>query len=66
MQVLDKYDALFKELDAKIPWQKTPEELERRKVLWKQFDVNGNGFLSLAEVDKGFEDVIDLPCVLDT
>ena len=29
--------------------------------MWKSFDVNGNGFLSLAEVDKGFADVVKLP-----
>ena len=28
---------------------------------WKVIDVNGNGLLSLAEVDKGMRDVIKLP-----
>ena len=28
------------------------EAYEKRKSLWTQFDVNGNGFLSLAEVTK--------------
>jgi hypothetical protein len=28
---------------------------------WPAFDVNGNGYLSLAEVDKGIRDVIQLP-----
>ena len=28
---------------------------------WPAFDVNGNGYLSLAEVDKGVIDVIQLP-----
>lgn len=28
---------------------------------WPYFDVNGNGYLSLAEVDKGVRDVIQLP-----
>lgn len=28
---------------------------------WPYFDVNGNGYLSLAEVDKGIRDVIQLP-----
>lgn len=28
---------------------------------WPGFDVNGNGYLSLAEVDKGIRDVIQLP-----
>jgi len=28
---------------------------------WNYIDVNGNGYLSLAEVDKGMRDVIKLP-----
>ena len=28
---------------------------------WNYFDMNGNGYLSLAEVDKGMRDVIKLP-----
>lgn len=28
---------------------------------WSSFDVNGNGYLSLAEVDKGVRDVLQLP-----
>ena len=30
----------------------------RRKRLFEKFDVNGNGYLSLAEVDKGVRDVL--------
>ena len=29
--------------------------------MWDGFDVNGNGYLSLAEVDKGMRDVVQLP-----
>lgn len=29
--------------------------------IWEGFDVNGNGYLSLAEVDKGMRDVLQLP-----
>lgn len=25
--------------------------------MWKLFDFNGNGYISLAEVDKGFNDL---------
>ena len=28
---------------------------------WPAFDVNGNGYLSLAELDKGIRDVLQLP-----
>ena len=30
------------------------------------FDVNGNGFLSLAEVDKGFAGAVNLPILFKT
>ena len=32
-----------------------------RKKQWSGMDVNGNGYLSLAEVDKGMRDVVQLP-----
>jgi hypothetical protein len=31
--------------------------------MWQGFDVNGNGYLSLAEVDKGMRDVVQLPAL---
>ena len=31
--------------------------------MWNYMDVNGNGLLSLAEVDKGMRDVIQLPAL---
>jgi len=34
------------------------EDKAKRKELFRAFDVNGNGFLSLAEVDKGIGGVI--------
>lgn len=44
----------------KLPTEKTPKEKEARKALFDQFDPNGNGYLSLAEVDKGCRDVLGL------
>jgi hypothetical protein len=38
---------------AKLPWGKDPESSKKRKTLFRQFDPNGNGLLSLAEADKG-------------
>ena len=64
--MVEKYSALFNELDAKLPWQQSQEEMERRRQLWGQFDQNGNGYLSLTEVEKAMDDIVDLPCVLDT
>ncbi len=34
--------------------------------MWGYFDVNGNGYLSLAEIDKGMRDVVCLPKLFDT
>eukprot|EP00343_Euplotes_focardii_P010382 CAMPEP_0205826822 /NCGR_PEP_ID=MMETSP0206-20130828/29978_1 /ASSEMBLY_ACC=CAM_ASM_000279 /TAXON_ID=36767 /ORGANISM="Euplotes focardii, Strain TN1" /LENGTH=102 /DNA_ID=CAMNT_0053127099 /DNA_START=62 /DNA_END=366 /DNA_ORIENTATION=+ len=45
--------AAFNELVAKLPTAKTKAEFEARQALFDTFDPNGNGFLSLAEVDRG-------------
>ena len=57
------HDHIWDELRVKLPWHKTPEDLARRKAMWDSFDVNGNGYLSLAEVDKGMRDVVRLPAL---
>ena len=57
------HDHIWDELRVKLPWHKTPEDLARRKTMWNSFDVNGNGYLSLAEVDKGMRDVVRLPAL---
>lgn len=44
-----------------MPCGESPVDIERRKEQWKCIDMNGNGILSLAEVDKGLRDVIRLP-----
>ena len=46
-----------------MPWQKNPQDKEKRNKIWKEFDVNGNGIVSLAEVDKGLIDVLNLPAL---
>ena len=40
------------EINAKLPYHRTEEEKKMRRDMFKQFDPNGNGYLSLAEVDK--------------
>ena len=47
------------EIKQKLPFEKTPEQYKRRSELWDSFDVNGNGILSVAEIDKGLRDAID-------
>lgn len=52
-------------LKEKLPWEKNDEQKAKRKELFKQFDPNGNGYLSLAEVDKACQDVLNLHEVFD-
>eukprot|EP00462_Mataza_sp_D1_P026634 CAMPEP_0175132080 /NCGR_PEP_ID=MMETSP0087-20121206/6887_1 /TAXON_ID=136419 /ORGANISM="Unknown Unknown, Strain D1" /LENGTH=221 /DNA_ID=CAMNT_0016414417 /DNA_START=26 /DNA_END=688 /DNA_ORIENTATION=+ len=54
---------------AKLPWGKDKESSSKRKVLFRQFDPNGNGLLSLAETDKGIlelqlQDVVTKPVLM--
>uniref|UniRef100_A0A6T7RTW3 EF-hand domain-containing protein n=1 Tax=Hanusia phi TaxID=3032 RepID=A0A6T7RTW3_9CRYP len=48
------------EIAARLPTSKSDDEKTTRNALFKQFDPNGNGYLSLAEVDKGLREVICL------
>lgn len=50
---------------SKLPTDRTEEQKQRRSELFSQFDPNGNGFLSLAEVDKGVRDVLALDEIFD-
>lgn len=47
----------IQELLSKLPTAKTPIAAEQRRALFRSLDPNGNGHLSLAEVDKGLKDV---------
>ena len=37
-------------INEKLPYQRTEEQKTKRRELFNQFDPNGNGYLSLAEV----------------
>jgi Ca2+-binding EF-hand superfamily protein len=50
--------ALCAALMAKLPTEKTKEGGQIRLQLFRRFDPNGNGYLSLAEIDKGVRDVL--------
>lgn len=52
-------------LNAKLPTGKSPESKAARKKMFHDFDPNGNGILSLSEVDKGCRDVLGLHAVFD-
>lgn len=45
-------------LSAKLPVGMDIPAQTKRKELFRKFDVNGNGYLSLAEVDKAVRDVL--------
>jgi hypothetical protein len=57
--------AIWKELAEKLPWRKTEKERQLRIKQWRYVDMNNNGFLSLAEVDKGMRDAIKLPILFN-
>jgi len=53
----------WKELQKKLPYQRP--RLEERKKMFSEFDVQGNGYISLAEADKGIRDVLQLEELFD-
>ena len=40
-----------------LMYKNDEQSTEKRETLWKLFDTNNNGFLTLADVDKGLKDV---------
>ena len=53
--------ASAKEKVAQIPIGSSLDDINKRKKIFRDFDVNGNNWLSLAEIDKGLRDVLNLP-----
>ena len=45
---------------AKFPVEKNEEDKAKRMEIFAAFDPNGNGYLSLAEIDKGCRDILGL------
>jgi len=58
-------DIDWAEVTKKLPSDRTDEQKAARKKLFSQFDPNGNGILSLAEVDKAVRDELKLDAVFD-
>ena len=46
---------------ASLPIAKTAEDRAKRKKIWDAIDMNRNGYVSLAEFDRGVRDVLNLP-----
>ena len=59
--MVENRNEVWEELKDKLPWLKTEEERQKRIQQWALIDVNNNGYLSLAEIDKGMRDIIQLP-----
>merc|ERR1712168_1363974 len=55
----------WEQVNAKLPFARNKAAFSRRKDMWTAIDVNGNGFLSLAEVTKGIRDVIAVDELFD-
>jgi len=53
-------------IKEKLPAEKTDEQTAQRKELFDRFDPNGNGYLSLAEVQRGCEEIIALPEIYES
>jgi hypothetical protein len=48
-------------LTSLLCYKKTAEHSTARQRLFKKMDVNGNGMLSLAEIEKGIREELKLP-----
>lgn len=53
------------ELNNKLPTGKDAASKKMRKTMFRQFDPNGNGILSLAEVDKAIREVLNIDALFD-
>lgn len=45
-------------INSKIPVRNTDEDRRKRVAMFRGIDVNGNKYLSLAEIDKGIRDIL--------
>mmetsp|Transcript_28619 Transcript_28619/g.45994 ORF Transcript_28619/g.45994 Transcript_28619/m.45994 type:complete len:131 (+) Transcript_28619:83-475(+) len=56
----------WEKVNAKLPYKRDKESRKARKKMFGGFDPNGNGYLSLAELDKGVRDILNLGEVFDS
>ena len=61
------YDqSIWAELKAKLPWERSAAHEQRRQEQWDLIDKNKNGYISLAEFEKGLLDHIQIPRLFNT
>ena len=63
--MVEQQNINWQEVSDKLPFERTPESKARRDKIWNYIDVNGNSYVSLAEVDKGLRDVLQLDAVFN-
>ena len=54
---MDASEVDWETINDQMPYDHSEESHARRKEIWSGMNVNGNCYLSLAEVDKGIIDV---------
>ena len=63
---MDKYANFdWDKLISKLPVAKNAEDRKKRREMFSAIDMNGNGYVSLAEIDRGIQDVLNLPEVFN-
>ncbi len=60
-QIKESYTSIWEELEEKLPVNLNNVDNDRRKKLWRAFDLNNNDLLSYHETEKGVKDVLKLP-----
>jgi len=55
----------WESIGAKLPYERSQEAFQERNKLFDQMDPNGNGYLSLAEVDNGLQDILQIKEIFD-
>ncbi len=49
---------MWSKIAARLPCSDSQDDKVRREEIFSEMDMNANGYLSLAEVDKGLRDVL--------
>ena len=58
---MDASEVDWETINEQLPYDHSDESHAKRREIWNGMNVNGNKYLSLAEVDKGIRDVIFFP-----
>merc|ERR1711962_1749986 len=56
----------WERINSRLPYLRNEEDKKRRKNMGEAIDINGNGYVSLAEITKGVRDVIGVDDLFDS